>query len=257
MKEWIISANAEMYDHSSSFEHFNFIDWRQGLTKYEIGDIVFIYCTRPTSAIQYKCKVEKVNLMHSEIRDDKEYWKNIEEYKKSLNGIFMRLRLIEQVSNKKLSLENLKLNGLKAAPQGPIKVIKELSNYLNENFTDNYQIEYFPDIVNEESEDYEGIKKQITVNKYERSSIARKKCIDYHGLNCSVCKMNFYDTYGEIGEGFIHVHHLYPIHQIGKEYKVNYKEDLIPVCPNCHCMLHRKLNGNGIKIEDLKKMIKK
>ena len=46
----------------------------------------------------------------------------------------MCLRLIEQVSNPKLSLENLKLNGLSAAPQGPIKVKTELSEYLNKNF---------------------------------------------------------------------------------------------------------------------------
>lgn len=256
MKEWIISANAEMYDHTSSFEHYGFIDWRQGLTRYEIGDVVFIYCTRPTSAIQYKCQIEKINLKQSEIRDDKEYWINLDEYEKSLYGNFIRLNLIEQISNTKLNLDNLKSNGLKAAPQGPIKVISKLSEYINSNFTDNNQTEYFPDILNEDVVQYEGLKKQVTVNKYERSSLARKKCIDFHGLNCYVCDMNFLNYYGEIGAGFIHVHHLVPIHQIGKEYKVNYKEDLVPVCPNCHAMLHRKNNGSEISIEELKKMIK-
>lgn len=256
MKEWIISANAEMYDHTSSFEHYGFIDWRQGLTRYEIGDVVFIYCTRPTSAIQYKCQIEKINLKQSEIRDDKEYWINLDEYEKSLYGNFIRLNLIEQISNTKLNLDNLKSNGLKAAPQGPIKVISKLSEYINSNFTDNNQTEYFPDILNEDVVQYEGLKKQVTVNKYERSSLARKKCIDFHGLNCYVCDMNFLNYYGEIGAGFIHVHHLVPIHQIGKEYKVDYKEDLVPVCPNCHAMLHRKNNGSEISIEELKKMIK-
>jgi len=60
---------------------------------------------------------------------------------------------------------------------------------------------------------------------------------------------------GEIGNEFIHVHHLTPIHKIGKEYKVDYKNDLIPVCPNCHSMLHRKFNGNEPTIDELKKMI--
>lgn len=108
MTEWIISANAEMYDHSSSFEHFEFIDWRQGNTKYEVNDLVYIYATRPISSVRYKCLVEKINLKHQEIRDDKEYWKNLDEYEKSLQGNFIRLRLIEQVSNRKLNLENLK-----------------------------------------------------------------------------------------------------------------------------------------------------
>lgn len=257
MKEWIISANAEMYDHSSSFEHYDFIDWRQGLTKYEIGDFVYIYCTRPISSIQYKCRVEKINLSKNEIRDDKEYWKNLDEYKKSIEGSFIRLKLIDQISNEKLNLENLKLHGLKAAPQGPIKIKPDLSEYINTHFTDNKQIEYFPDLLNEEVIQYEGLKKQITVNKYERSSIARKKCIDHHGINCSVCNINFLETYGSIGKDFIHVHHLIPISQIGKEYKVDYINDLIPVCPNCHAMLHRKFNGKEPTLNELKKMIMK
>ncbi|MBB3837722.1 5-methylcytosine-specific restriction protein A [Runella defluvii] len=256
MTEWIISANAKMYDHSSSFEHFEFIDWRQGNTKYEVNDIVYIYATRPISSIRYKCLVEKINLKHSEIRDDKEYWKNLDEYEKSLQGNFIRLRLIEQVSNRKLNLENLKENGLSAAPQGPVKIRKELSEYLKIHFTDNNQTDYFPDTIGDKII-YEGIKKVITVNKYERSSIARDKCIEFNGLNCFVCGMNFFDVYGEIGEGFIHVHHLTPIHQIGKEYKVNYKEDLAPVCPNCHAMLHRKINGNEPTINELKEIMNK
>lgn len=87
---WLISANSSIYDHASSFEHYNFIDWRQGIAKYEIGDIVYIYCTRPLKKIRYKCKVEKKDLEFESIRDDKEYWINEEEYKKSLDGKFMR-----------------------------------------------------------------------------------------------------------------------------------------------------------------------
>jgi len=257
MTEWMISANLEMYDHSSSFEHYNFIDWRQGLNKYKIGDIVYIYATSPVSSIRYKCIVEKINLTHSETRDDKEYWKNIDEYEKSIHGKFMRLKLLDQVSNDKLNLKNLKENGLTAAPQGPIKIKTELSNYLKKYFTDTYQVEYFPDLIDENFEQYEGLKKTITVNKYERSSVAREKCIEYNGLNCFVCAMNFYDVYGEIGKGFIHVHHVIPLNQIKKEYKVNYKEDLAPVCPNCHAMLHRKIDGKELSIQELKKILNK
>jgi 5-methylcytosine-specific restriction protein A len=58
--------------------------------------------------------------------------------------------------------------------------------------------------------------------------------------------------YGDLGKDFIHVHHIIPIHKIGKEYKINYIKDLIPVCPNCHAMLHRKLDGKEVDIEELK-----
>lgn len=30
------------------------------------------------------------------------------------------------------------------------------------------------------------------------------------------------------------------------------KKDLIPVCPNCHAMLHRKINGVEISTDELK-----
>ena len=51
---WLISANASMYDHSSSFEHFGYIDWRQGNGKFAVNDTVYIYCTRPLKKIQYE-----------------------------------------------------------------------------------------------------------------------------------------------------------------------------------------------------------
>lgn len=255
---WLISANSSMYDHASSFEHFGFIDWRMGKTKYQKGDTIFIYCTRPLKTIRYKCQVEKINLKKNEIRNDKEYWKDVSEYYKALEGNFMKLKLIAQVDNNKLSLKSLIENGLKAAPQGPKKLNEDsLFNYINNNFNDLYQNEIFPETVSEPKEIYEGLKKKITVNKYERSSVARSKCLEYHGTTCFVCSMNFEGMYGEIGKGFIHIHHLIPIHTIGEEYKINFKEDLIPVCPNCHSMLHRKINGKEPTIKELKEMIKK
>ena len=248
---WIISANSKMYDHSSSFEHYGSIDWRQGKTKFKVGDTVYIYCTKPLMMLQYKCKVDRIDLDSSQIRDDKEYWFNKEEYLKSLDGKFMTLKLIEQISNNRMKLLSLKENGLKAAPQGPIKIKNEtLQKYIDTYFTDNYQTDFFPETLKET--EYEGAKKTVIVNKYERSSKARENAVNYHGLNCKVCNLNFKKVYGEIGEGFIHIHHIVPINEIGKNYKIDYEKDLIPVCPNCHSMLHRKLNGKEPTIEELK-----
>lgn len=255
---WIISANSDMYDHSSSFEHYGFIDWRQGSTKYNIGDTVYIYCTRPLMMIQYKCNVEKIDLEFNQIRDDKEYWINIDEYQKSLTGRFIRLRLIEQISNDFMKLDKLQQNGLKSAPQGPIKIKDDnLLKYIERYFTDKYQIDFFPDILNEDEAHYEGAKKSVLVNKYERSSKARENAVKFHGLRCKVCEINFEDKYGLIGKDFIHIHHLVPINEIGKNYKIDYQKDLIPVCPNCHSMLHRKIDGKELTVDELKRMIKK
>lgn len=85
----------------------------------------------------------------------------------------------------------------------------------------------------------EGAKKSITVNAYERDRDARKRCIEHWGLACVVCGFDFERQYGDIGVGFIHVHHLKPLAEIGQEYTLDPVADLRPVCPNCHAMLHR------------------
>jgi hypothetical protein len=85
----------------------------------------------------------------------------------------------------------------------------------------------------------EGATKKVFVNIYERRPEARIACIKHHGSNCSVCNFDFEVTYGEIGRGFIHVHHLHPIASMGSEYEIDPINDLRPVCPNCHAMLHR------------------
>lgn len=96
----------------------------------------------------------------------------------------------------------------------------------------------------------EGAVKQVSTNRYERSTEARKRCIEQHGTTCKVCGLNFKNMYGEIGDGFIHVHHIIPLAQ-KKENHIIEEANLIPVCPNCHAMLHR---GN-LSVEDLQKII--
>jgi len=84
----------------------------------------------------------------------------------------------------------------------------------------------------------EGAKKRITINAYERDPKARAACLKRHGYACQVCGMRFQDVYGNIGRGFIHVHHKKPLAGRRDDYGVKPTIDLAPVCPNCHAMLH-------------------
>jgi 5-methylcytosine-specific restriction protein A len=87
---------------------------------------------------------------------------------------------------------------------------------------------------------YEGGKQSVVVNRYERDPQARDACIARHGCVCAVCDFDFGEKYGELGKGYIHVHHIVPLSQISQSYRVNPVTDLRPVCPNCHAMLHRR-----------------
>lgn len=97
-----------------------------------------------------------------------------------------------------------------------------------------------PDEVGHPEQFVEGAVRRVAVNSYERNAKAREACINHYGVSCFVCELNFERTYGEVGRGFIHVHHLKPLGSIGEGCKVDPIEDLRPVCPNCHAMLHRK-----------------
>ena len=252
MQTWIISANGYIYDHAAAFEEQGYIDWRQR-AKYSVGDIVYIYCTKPFQKIMYKTEVRAINMPFDQCTDDKVFWKNIEEYNRSKEGEYARLELLEQADNDYLSLPKLKEHGLNAAPQGPVRASEQLAKYIDLYLNDYVELGIFPEDLPNDC--IEGIKTKVTVNKYERSSLARNRCIAKHGYRCKVCGMDFEQVYGDIGKKFIHVHHIIPISTIGKEYRIDYENHLVPVCPNCHAMLHHGVNGQVLTIDQLKDKI--
>ena len=98
------------------------------------------------------------------------------------------------------------------------------------------------------SETYlEGQVQKISVDAYERNRIARFKCIEHHGTACAVCEYDMSDLYGKLGVGVIHVHHLRELSNLRKEYEVDPINDLRPVCPNCHAILHTTKPAMTIK----------
>jgi 5-methylcytosine-specific restriction protein A len=84
----------------------------------------------------------------------------------------------------------------------------------------------------------EGAATTVTVNRYERSRSARRKCLEHWGFECSVCDHSMEEMYGPDGFEQIHVHHLTPMSQVRVEYRIDPIADLRPVCPNCHAAIH-------------------
>lgn len=136
---------------------------------------------------------------------------------------------------------------------------KYLNNIANNSVSKylNKAVEFETKSIEEELENFyvsEG-KKVITYGtRYERNPKLREKAIQIHGNSCQVCQFSFEKTYGEIGKGFIEVHHIKPLYMTNGEQEVNPVTDLIPVCPNCHRMIHRK-KSEVLSIEELKETI--
>ena len=114
--------------------------------------------------------------------------------------------------------------------------------------------EIHPETVPSDREYMVGTVHQVFINAFERNPNARRECLDYHGLQCAVCLMSFEQRYGPIGKGFIHVHHKKPLAS-REVYNLDPVEDLVPVCPNCHAMLHTY--DPPLTVDELKKAMQK
>jgi 5-methylcytosine-specific restriction protein A len=101
----------------------------------------------------------------------------------------------------------------------------------------------------------EGALTRIMVNKYERDPQAREECLQHWGYRCLVCDFSFEDRYGPLGQNFIHVHHTIELSLVPRGYRVNPINDLRPVCPNCHAMLHQV--QPALTVEQLKQHLRR
>jgi 5-methylcytosine-specific restriction enzyme A len=115
----------------------------------------------------------------------------------------------------------------------PVKIVWKLAVYPYESLVEERPSEKHKPLL-------EGASSQIVINKYERNPLARRMCIEQKGYGCTICAFDFYRKYGPIGKNYIHVHHLIPLAEKNAEYLLNPDTDLIPICPNCHVMIHKR-----------------
>jgi 5-methylcytosine-specific restriction protein A len=52
------------------------------------------------------------------------------------------------------------------------------------------------------------------------------------------------------------VHHVKPLYELDAEVVIDPVNDLVPVCPNCHAIIHRRKNI-VISIDEMKQLYKK
>ncbi len=242
MKYWIVPSNDHTFRIGDAIRAQNgSVDWRMS-NNFSVGDIVFVYKSKPEQCIRYRMEVTHINLYIDDCFDQEQFWSDKATYFSGLgSSVCARFKLQDVFEDDILSLHHLHEHGLK----GDIRsVLMCKDSYLLAFLLNPYQTvnddEYDVDYPEADESLYEGALITVKANKYERNRHARQKCVEKKGYKCLVCGKDFEETYGVIGKNFIHVHHLVPISSIGKEYKLDIDKDLVPVCPNCHYMLHRK-----------------
>ncbi|MFC0189461.1 HNH endonuclease [Fictibacillus aquaticus] len=249
---WLLSANPNEYDIDRAFSRYDILNWKRS-RNFENGDIVFVYVSKGVQKVRYKVEVIEGLLPKDEVQYNSMFWKDKDKFEQSKEWNWTKVRLVDEIDSTELSLLQLREHGLNGNIQGPMELSGKLCNYIMSFFEHDLTEGFYPEVVPETLE--EGQIKTVTVNVYERNPIARKKCMEHYGAQCHVCEMDFEKTYGDVGKDFIHVHHIKPLHEIKQGYVVDPINDLIPVCPNCHAMLHRKEHGEYLSIEQLKERI--
>jgi hypothetical protein len=98
---------------------------------------------------------------------------------------------------------------------------------------------------------------------YERSKKLRDAAIAHYAskgeLQCEVCKFSFEKTYGDLGAGFIEIHHKKPLFCLdGQSIEQTISRaigDVAALCANCHRMIHRKRN-TILSVEQLRSRLR-
>lgn len=103
-RTWIIPANPKVYDIISDFKKSDIMTWNHQ-SSMELGDIIYIYMTKPMGYIKYKCQIIDIN-------------DNI-----------MTIKLIKEFDDNLLTLDLLNNYGLKSV-RSPRRIPDKLNSFL-------------------------------------------------------------------------------------------------------------------------------
>ena len=135
---WICAANAKFFDHVGAFEKNGMIDWGQDnhFSKAKVGDIVFLYSSRPEKKVKYKCVISAKDIKKEEKIQDTEFWAD-PTIDQNYTGLYVRFQLVKESNDERLALSNLLTKGLKGAPQGAFRLDDEklvVAHYIDDVF---------------------------------------------------------------------------------------------------------------------------
>lgn len=88
--------------------------------------------------------------------------------------------------------------------------------------------------------------------RFETDPEIRLKVLKQQGMSCGICGFNYENYYGDAGRGYIQIHQIIEDELKMDEFDVDH--DFIPICENCHGIIHRN-KDNNLSVSELKQII--
>lgn len=277
MNTWIFQGNPKVFNIDGYVTNRRQIWWSLRQTHYEkkvqLGDEVYLWRSdggrKGSGGILAKTIVIGLPTIRTN-EDAREYW-----YTDDWKTLSLAVCLeIEEVRLHEGFLKRVELNNNSVLKDMLIFRFSQQTNYLLEeihaqelrHLWNEYGVNKVDagilakDIEAEEVENNESMAEGKVISyygkRYERDLNNRKRAIEIHGYSCVVCGFNFEAQYGDRGRDFIEVHHVKPLFELDGEKEIDPRTDLVPVCANCHRMIHRRYD-NVLSIDQLKVIVKK
>lgn len=139
IRYWLLPANSKFFDLEGCFKKYGEVYWAQYFNL-QTGDIGYIYCSAPDSAVVYKFSVVAHDLPYSaEMDAEIDFYVNPKDFELSKeHNRFVKLKLISENHSSRLGLANLIEHGMKSAPRGALNLshssYKDLLKYISDNF---------------------------------------------------------------------------------------------------------------------------
>ncbi len=131
MSNWIIPSNSNKFDLAKFLlKHGNFVDWKQS-ANFEVGDVIYIYCTKPEMRIRYKMEVVKTNIPFNKSLKDENCWTDKAEFKAGVeNNKYFRMQLTCHIDTDELTIMDLHTHGIKGWIQRPRRLSLDAVSYI-------------------------------------------------------------------------------------------------------------------------------
>lgn len=133
MTYWMITYDKKQFDINGCLANIGSTDWPQLKNKFEVGDIVYMYCSAPEMRVTHKLRISEINVPQNRHISEADFLTDL--FPGEVGAPYIRLVPIAESKSPKLRREYLIKNGLNQyAGRGRQKVKGKLLEYIESIF---------------------------------------------------------------------------------------------------------------------------